>query len=310
MPKRNSHPPQIECDFQSDYAETLRAALARWDVHLDDGAPLEELSLTFHKVSYRIIEPRPRKFRSAAGFTCPDELKPGLNALKLASARGEDLTPFQSKSVVNVDEHDTMLSDFGIHHFHLGGRAGTSLAGALGHQAGGVVRSGPLLYAIVKATHVYAIGVRPHGHWAKVDLIDTVERNWPELLEPFRLRGVVGLETEVSDEDRARLRKAGINVPIASGAGGFYFSPGGGHAGTKTPVNAVRASDYNLEMVSRWEEHVREIAVEQLVPKVASSLGRTPNRLRFRFHVEGETACVFEEQSRILFRLGPFRGSD
>lgn len=66
--------------------------------------------------------------------------------------------------------NDLLLNDWGIHHFHLG----------LAPEPGGYQqRTGPLLYAWVADSDLYAITIQAHAAWTDEVLLNEVLDHWP-----------------------------------------------------------------------------------------------------------------------------------
>ena len=95
---------------------------------------------------------------------------------------------------------DLLLSDWGIHHLHLG-------------QGG--ARSGPLLFVVFRPNDAYLLLILEHGAWNDISLIETIARNWPDdglLLGP--LRGGLALAQHISAADRKLYRQGGVATVI------------------------------------------------------------------------------------------------
>ena len=105
-----------------------------------------------------------------------------------------------------------------------------------------IKRTGPLLFIIQYFYKVYLLSVFNHfdNVWSKKILVQKVYDNWPELL--YKFDGIVGLETEISDDERQLLRKAGINSPIIdikdskTGEKIFVSMNGLGYSTSRDPV--------------------------------------------------------------------------
>jgi hypothetical protein len=93
---------------------------------------------------------------------------------------------------------DRLMSEWGIHHLHLVPAPG---------------RSGLLLFVVFRPDDAYLLQLLPHGSWAKESLIEIILQNWPDAeLTMGQLKGVTGLAQTISEEDRLKLRKAGVST--------------------------------------------------------------------------------------------------
>ena len=95
--------------------------------------------------------------------------------------KGESVNPHLN-SATKKDQLDGLLYDWGIHHLHLG-----ETFSAPGY----VERTGPVLFAIFRKDDVYFIDIRNHEGWSDKNLLEIVNRNWPELLSIYKMEGVM-----------------------------------------------------------------------------------------------------------------------
>ncbi len=173
----------------------------------------------------------------------------GYQALKTKLTAGDDVTPYLSKMLLKSDYEDSLLNDWGIHHFHLGKNVDSS---------GFINRTGPLLFVFATPTDACCIGVFSHGVWSDQELVRILHRNWPAAISTFRLNGVLGLSQISSNQDIAELRKAGCQTVVEVEQGIVYAPTGGGYSTAGTSIAATLHSDYYLQLIESMETHVRE----------------------------------------------------
>lgn len=179
-------------------------------------------------------------------FTCPAEYEDALKFFESQATSGADLNPFLSKQVEQLKSEDDMLTDWGIRHFHLS----TEKKGDF------MKRSGRLLLAMVVGDTIYEITTIPHqgkNTWTDFDYLRIVQSNWPELMEPWELKGVTGLSEKVDEDVLKQVRKAHCNTAFEIN-GKFYASPGGGMATDRTPTLAVMEAD----KLNNWMRSVQK----------------------------------------------------
>jgi hypothetical protein len=200
----------------------------------------------------RIIDPRPRQIYLSDRFPKSlDEPTAGaLRAIEQAIMKGDDVNPFQSKGLMRSDSSgknrnertDLLWADWGIHHLHVAEKQGDGQSYFSG-------RGDFLLFAVFGQDVALFIDVQSHStdpergdplRFAREDLIRAVARNWPSVLEPFELKGILNFERQASDEDRKVLRKSGIDAPLVID-GKTYFSPGHGVTSASTPGKVTDA---------------------------------------------------------------------
>lgn len=215
----------------------------------------------------RYIEPTPRKLVLSNAFPkkLPKTVRTALAKLQEMMQAGEDINQYQSKSIVRFNDTsgqnkskrtDLLWADWGITHLHL-----TDIPVILGSSFSERACSDEecwLLFCIVNDAEIGLVDVRRHDDeslFSDTDLIDLVYESWPQYMDQFQLKGIVGLESTPSDKDIAKLRRAGVNTPIVID-GKVYFSPGLG-------INTAATSGKCMKVISElryWVSQVADIA--------------------------------------------------
>lgn len=233
---------------------------------------LRDLAIRVANADFRAIASQPRIFQMPSPpFGIAPELLDGFTALHLAVTEGQDLTYFQSKKRLNADFHDHLLSDWGIHHFHLG-------AGPDSADSRFVSRTGPLLFGFVTDSHFLAIGIDGHAQWADPDLLERLHRYFPSAIADCRVSGPLqgALTTK---EEIASFRKAGVNGVVTLPDGTHYRAKGG-RTTNGAPIYAVTAANRLVANVRRIQRHVNAQLPTMRV-KVAEERGVHPEGLVF-----------------------------
>jgi hypothetical protein len=123
---------------------------------------------------------------------------------------------------------DLLLNDWGIHDLHISSNI----------EADGFVRrGGPVIFAIFKSDRAYFIDIMQHRDWAREHIIRVILENWPNDGLVNEIKGVVGLSRSYSDDERAKIRAAGISTFVE--IDGHVYMPALGitTAGTSTVVS-------------------------------------------------------------------------
>jgi hypothetical protein len=285
----------LKMDFFNDYAEWCRAALLTAGYAVDPTETAESLVTKYFNVRHRRVPPRARQVHKAKSFHCPTEHLAGLQAFLAKATNGDDLRPYQSTRLAKAEFDDAMLNDWGVQHFHLGTGSHPKLPSF-------VSRTGPVLYAVVKDDDLYCINVMEHGKWSSQDILESINTNWRHLLSPSHPKSSnlkpQGLAVHYSDEDIAKLRKAGIQPITQRKDGSITIAPGGGIAMDGTSGRVVSA---RTRLVSRCRELQR--VVSQEIEALIRDGKATPP---FEFHlqlVDGTTHAV-DQKAACNFNLG------
>ena len=266
-------------DLEGDLRKILLSQFDEHGVSYDPGLEFGELVLRYLEMVNRRISKVPRQVcfsdeihaslgrlseTGADNSQNGEKKKDAWRAVFLLRHRfveGENVNGFLSKRIAYAtgpQSKDGLLWDFGMHHLHLSTKR---------TESGFVERSDYLLFAIVTDETAYFVDVRPHSDpqgllWVRQDLLKVVESNWPELIEPNVLKGILP-GTPRSDEERKALRES--NTVCAVEMDGAVAVPLGG--GTTTDGSSlmcrVRASQLLREVRKHqelFESHASEIA--------------------------------------------------
>lgn len=182
----------------------------------------------------RIISIRPRRVVYSNEFQCPEEYKPALLEFEDNARKGKNLNKYQSDKITRPEESDDLLNDWNIVHFHLSRRF---------RDDGFAKRSNYQIFAWITDDCIYMIQVYPHKAdflYCKKELLNIVERNWPNLLEPYRLKDICSLNEQFDDEQYEQIREAHISTLIQTENDKCYGFLGGGYMSDGSSGEAVR----------------------------------------------------------------------
>jgi hypothetical protein len=225
---------------------------------------LADLDLGRLLIEYRIwrgqfIRPQRRAVFESKEMRESDKRRENQAVIECLSAKlatGESINAFLSSSVQRIPRprqgkvvpRDQLLAEWGIHHLHLSDH----IAGD-----GFVKRTDDVLFAIFKDDAAYLIGIYGHpgtDNWARQDIFATLVRNWPDRGLVAELKGVIGLSQQYDDDDRAKLRKAGLSGPVE--VDGKVYSPLAslGQTTAGTPIEATMGMQRLMWALREWEK--------------------------------------------------------
>jgi hypothetical protein len=147
-----------------------------------------------------------------------------------------NMRPHQGKEIDDPLYKDALLSDWGIHHLHLG----TVL-----DPDGFIKRTKPVLFTRVTNDCLYMIQIMDHGPgaedvWSKQEIVEIIHRNWPDSIRQYRIKGIE-LERKATDSEIKQLRGAGILTMLEMKDGTIYMPVGGGIASDRTSLQVALA---------------------------------------------------------------------
>lgn len=236
---------ELKADFFGDWVNIIKGILVnqwQYDVSL---VPESEIPYLYFNAEKRRPEKKVRKLFLADSFVCSPGLECGWRVLRNRVEDGEDLSPNLSKLIDKLSNKDSMLNDWGVHHFHLGEEMNGKF----------INRTGPLLFALLTNDEFYAIGIFDHGSWTNQDIVEIIHRNWPTVIEQDKIRGDIS-PTQLTEQERGILRKSGVNAMVTVNDGTSYFPIGGGFAGSGFNVQAVIETDRQKMRLMSLEKDV------------------------------------------------------
>jgi hypothetical protein len=244
---------KINANFYDDLVEILKKELLSIGFAVKPNEEKRNICLWYFNLRKRLVMPVPRIVLISKEFSCPPDLNDGLKMIKEKIVKGQNITPHLSRrisaqKITNLDYDDAFLNDWGIHHLHLG---------TVIKDDGFIDRTDLLLFARFDNKYAYFINVMPHGSWTKQQLIKILYDNWPVSIEMYRLKGVLGLERKISDDDYKALRGSNVSTAVEIGEGIVYGSIGGGYTTSGLSVEVLMASDYFTKLVHKLEEDLR-----------------------------------------------------
>lgn len=277
---------KITCNLYSEWIKAIRQEFTN-EGFSHSGLSDQDCAIQWQSWNRRLVSPKSRVIEKADSFTCPTELQSGLNGLEAALSNGDNVKPWQSKLVDRVSYEDGLLNDYGVLHFHLGETLESN---------GYIKRTGPLLFAIVRDAAVYEIGIYGHADWYELDILNIIDRNWPELLDPVTIKAIDTAYSPKTKEEIKALRDANVCSIISLDSGRIIVPIGGGVATGGTSNDAVHAADY-------WAKFLRD--ADNLVVGHIEEEVRQGTLPAEDYHVhlhatDSEIAAVVEDKLRII----------
>ena len=262
---------EICVDLLSELVAVWKDELARVGSKVPPHADANAIGRDYFNVLFKSVAARPRQSwfsNELQRRALPRVLQTGLERFVEDCRLGADLNPYLSKSWRKGDEHDWLLNDWGIKHFHLG----------VPTARGVVPRTRGLLFAWVGTDDIYLIDVLSHQAFAARSIIEIVAQNWPQLVEPFVLKGITPpSEGGWSDDERDTLRRKGV-MPILHFGGKAYAGPGGGFATTGISNRATHWLQTARRRITAMEAEARSRAVD-LAAQVELETGKQPSKI-------------------------------
>lgn len=263
---------KLEIDLFQDWKDILKEDLEKNGYNLSN---IEEknIPILYFNVKNRTIEEKHRTVNVSKEFKCPRELKRGWQFLKGHIESGNLLNAHLSKRVRKVRNKDTMLDNWGVHHFHLGE-----------NMDGEFVKQGnPLVFAVVREHVFYAIGIFKHGDWAKQEIVEIMHNNWSYLFKDYVIKGFDKVEN-LNEEERTAINKNNQNAYIKVSDGTVYAPMGGG----------LSLSGYNGKAT------YFQIATERLLRDIENRIQEQLKNSEYDFKIKAKL-CILNDRYTVAF---------
>lgn len=288
----------VEMDFVSDWQDIMIGDMTADGLQFSSAISKESLVIRYFTYLRKKggQTPSPRCVHRSNEFVCPLELLTGLNQLVDVLEKGHDISPYLSKQVGNISAIDGMFNDWGVLHLHLGNQPDT-------RDRRFIARTGPLLFLYLMKDDAYFINVYEHGDWTDNSILQTVQDNWPELIKPFVLEGVIGLSYQYTEEQHAALRNKGVSVILqlkdVNGENLVIAPPGLGITTSREAMQDVRSYQGQVKELRKIEEFV----LENTGSFQDAFKGNVPDSLRLKLVHEDDNWSVVEQSTGARFDL-------
>lgn len=288
----------VQMDFLSDWQNIMIEEIKEVGLSYSPATFTDSLIIKYFTYQRKKGgSPRPRRVHMSNRFSYPPELENGLKRLIDTLKKGEDISPYFSKQVDKISSIDGMFNDWGVLHLHLG----DGIDPANGRY---VTRTGPLLFLYLHEEDAYLINVYEHGDWTDRSVLQTAFDNWPELIEPYVLKGAIGLSPPYTEEDHARLRAAGLNVAmeLKDNEGNTFViaPPGFGQTASRDAFADVRAYHQSINTIRAIERDLLE------KPQSFETLfgGNKPESVRLKLIRDNDKFYIIEQSTNTkLYKL-------
>lgn len=227
-----------------------------------DEMPTETLLIYFLNWVNRLVHPHPRTVLKSADLlknpflqshrleieTLEEKIKSGKDVGPHLSKRireGFSATKTPTKNLNKRGDLDLLLNDWDIHHLHLSNVI---------EESGFVARSELLLFVIFGESTAYFLDILKHGTWTNQRLAEIAIENWPHD-GLFHQLNVLGVERDLSSDDRHKLRGAGLATMIQVD-GRVYMSNSFGISTAGTSTKTSRQAQNLLRQLRSIEQNL------------------------------------------------------
>lgn len=296
----------IRCDFERDFNHWLMGRLRRMGFSPAPETDPFRLSVRFFEAFRRRIQAKPREVkisetltRKLFGGAIPPDVHDTIETIVGVSLAGKSLVPFQTANVSILDEVDLMLSDWNIHHLHVGSvRRSRKVRRSLRRRGARpelhIEGRKELLFVWVSDDAVHLLDLRDHDAWTDVGLLEIVLKDWPELLESFALRGVRAAQALLPAE-RKVLRSKHLGTVVELSNGQCYAPPGGGYVSSGASLTAVRLAIRMNRSLAGLQQDI--IASEKDIRARLAEIGHNPDILDLELGFDDDFRVVLHEKT-------------
>ncbi|PFD01864.1 hypothetical protein CN995_10145 [Bacillus cereus] len=252
-----------------------------------------DLLTAFFNLQDKTVRVKRRKVHISKELGAKEIEKPYNDYLKQIRNKfknGKDINPHLSKFSMRPYKEDLLLYDWGIHHLHLNNKL---------DDKGFIMRSDYLLFFVLKEDDVYFIDVTKHKledrtEFSQQHLLRIVKRNWPHLLEPFKMSGVSGLSEKSDDKAHSSMRNSGITTPVEID-GEVFCLMGGGISTAKTNIAHTKKADDISRSLKGFENDLK--IGQKECKEITSEFKIPPIETDFKLVLEDKVFYIIEINS-------------
>lgn len=279
---------EIKINLWNDYIALLRSHLNSSGFVVSGEMSDEDVFISFFNWQKRKVQPVRRKIYKSRKFNCPAQFSNALTNIIDCITTGGDITPYLSKRIEWLNYSDPMLNDWGIHHLHLGDNIDST---------GFIERTGPLLFVKFTADSAYLVNIYAHNAWEKLDIVEIIHSNWPEIIAQYKVENVIGLAFTPNDEDVKALRKCNMNTMLQLKDGTVYAPIGRGYMSNGTAMDVMQELTNTRRILRKAEDEVKKDVSQNQVQFADKNI------LKFHLELNGDSAHAVEDNTRSAYKL-------
>ncbi len=289
----------ISIDLESDLNDFLKEQLGF------SSDNVEEHLRSFFNIEQKTIEQRPRVVSLSKELSQHplflNEKNDVIKNLIQKIEKGEDINVYLSHMRKNTRHYDTALIKLGVYHLHLGGKIEKR-----GSRKGLIKGTKSLLFAKVTESTIYFIDILNHDTtkgFLNRKLLNTLYKNWPLLLEEYRINDVKVKKSRFNNQEFSNLVSNNIDFSFQSEDGTQFFFPGlistaGTDAKTEREIISVLNFIFNIENAILNNNKTILVEFIKLKSRIKCDI------LKFKLVYLNNKFCVQETDSKLLFFLG------
>lgn len=241
-------------DFQKDLYDILTEKYKLLEIEPPKG-DLRTLLWGYININEKLIDAKKRTVKISRELRDKDlgeNYNRSLKLIKNKFKNGKNVNPYLSKFAKKPTKRDLLLYDWGIHHLHLNSKINSN---------GYVERSDYLLFFMLDEDNVYFIDVSKHKlpdrtEFSQQNLLLIVKRNWPYLIEKYKLNSEFTIEKSYTDKEISEIRKKGAMV-LTEIDGDYYGLIGGGITTARTNIQHTIKCDAVFEILEKLTEQMQ-----------------------------------------------------
>lgn len=277
-------------DFIKDFENEVKGILKTYSVKVDEDLGMQKLLAKYFRTINRTICAKPRKViisDKIKNIGIDQSYLDIIEEIKTKFERGEDINSYLSDHIFNEDYNDYLLDEWGIHYINLSNKKSNPSDFFFD-------KSPYALFIKVYEDKVYFVDVQQHNSdydFNRKELLETLDRNWNKILEPFKVKGINEVNHKLNDKERELLRKAG--VPTMYEVNGKCYIPSSKSKDSNKELNYTAKADRLLILVKSIEEDIKDKSLK-IKEKLKNEEGYTDDNLEFKLFMNNNNFVIRE----------------
>jgi hypothetical protein len=228
----------------------------------------------------------------------PEYLK-AIQQITDDSVAGKSLFKYMSTKSTRTANEDKLYTDWKIAHFHLSD-APSSEDWHQSNLVHFVERTGFLLFAFPDLNGLYLLDVLDHDQeylWATKELVNILYRNWPQLIEKYRLNIRTDPDGHTVTTKQIHTVREKHGTVVFSTEDGKTFGPfGGGLTSAGSNLSLIMRADYLLNCCDEYLNAVSKKA-DEIAAEIQKTMGAKLVDLDLLFGLDHANRPVFVEKT-------------
>lgn len=258
---------------------------------------VDEMLLDYLTIHKKLVHTRPRQILLSSELQeklKTHERKKEVGVISNLLEKGANVNFFQSKRLFQTRFHDHLLYEWNVYHFHLSTERE--------RKSNFVKQTDQLLFCYIDKDKAILLDIERHkeGGFGDEKWLEIIDRDFPEVLEPFIAHNISDISPDVSPVERQRLWNYGYTLGMTKVNNKIIHSPGLGRATSGHSILVVKTCNEILRWLHTLGEHFKLHLLD-----ICTAFEVDPVMANFQLIFGNPTLMVVESNSKKIILTYP-----